>query len=174
MCIGNTYTGNTFLLKKSYFLLAVYPCVYRELIGANVCFCGNLGLSLCIQGTLIYTKVFARSGRFIPVYTGNSCDMHFIHQTNPVYPCVYRELDHCLKTVSEFVGLSLCIQGTLCQGRLGFEGGRFIPVYTGNSYLSPKAANKQAVYPCVYRELANMKVGKTRGHGLSLCIQGTR
>ena len=73
---------------------------------------------------------------------------------SPIYPCAYRELFSNDITTNQFVGLSLCIQGTLPP----------LDWTLGDS----------AVYPCVYREhVAKMAAGD-EVHGLSLCIQGTR
>ena len=107
------YTGNSSSLCLCLSLVAVYPCVYREL-----CFFvrnpnPQFGLSLCIQGTLIscplpstgfavypcvYRELFCsfhsptQARRFIPVYTGNSHPYRRPKTRPPVYPCVYREL----------------------------------------------------------------------------------
>ena len=106
------YTGNMCCWLDSNPYRSVYPCVYREhqfymMINLNFD-----GLSLCIQGTLLY--IDRRSG------------------ITAVYPCVYRE--HILfdfKIVFS-IGLSLCIQGT-CIFKPNHEVNlRFIPVYTGN------------------------------------------
>ena len=46
------YTGNSDRLNASQTTYAVYPCVYRELAAFYFQPDRNLGLSLCIQGTL--------------------------------------------------------------------------------------------------------------------------
>ena len=126
------YTGNTF--------------------NFNICCVFLSGLSLCIQGTQLIRLFRFFFVRFIPVYTGNTLTACVYSILNPVYPCVYREHDHCLKTVSEFVGLSLCIQGTLLISFINSLKSRFIPVYTGNTHFLIEPASKSPVYPCVYRE----------------------
>ena len=107
------YTGNSKLHSYATRLPSVYPCVYRELEqpqgGSN----GLNGLSLCIQGTQYHFTVRRHSGRFIPVYTGNSIGCTGLESDFSVYPCVYRELVRKQKKGENENGLSLCIQGTL-------------------------------------------------------------
>ena len=50
---------------------------------------------------------------------------------------------------------------------------RFIPVYTGNTRSTLKYWFNLSVYPCVYREHLRGALLTLKGHGLSLCIQGT-
>ena len=75
--------------------------------------------------------------------------------------------------IRQHFGLSLCIQGTLCN-QLDREALiRFIPVYTGNTLNAVDMHQLHTVYPCVYREHTNpIKLTKNI-LGLSLCIQGT-
>ena len=91
----------------------------------------------------------------------------------PVYPCVYREHIKKKGSISINIGLSLCIQGTRGYTRKRARFKRFIPVYTGNTYISERPTTLTAVYPCVYRE-HDVAIVTTIGiDGLSLCIQGT-
>ena len=92
----------------------------------------------------------------------------------PIYPCVYREHGKTLGLKSFNNGLSLCIQGTLLHlfdDRLRI---RFIPVHTGNSYVTAVKNITATVYPCAYREHNDKELPRTYYNGLSLCIQGTR
>ena len=94
--------------------------------------------------------------------------------TRAVYPCVYREhneqdAENALKS-----GLSLCIQGTQFSRKFATHGVRFIPVYTGNTFLSSSATCTTSVYPCVYREHIYSRISRESPIGLSLCIQGTQ
>ena len=148
------YTGNTQIVLNKPFACPVYPCVYRE----HRTDVGNanryIGLSLCIQGTLmnllpkkcpsrfipVYTgntlrslRLFYICRRFIPVYTGNTRSTTRSASTIAVYPCVYREHDHHSVKICTVCGLSLCIQGTPVISLFGLGFGRFIPVYTGNT-----------------------------------------
>ena len=66
------YTGNSPLVRYKHARLAVYPCVYRELMPLCLNSSGSCGLSLCIQGTRATSQATALKERFIPVYTGNS------------------------------------------------------------------------------------------------------
>ena len=71
------YTGNTVVSNSATLLFAVYPCVYREhshYIYINLYY---FGLSLCIQGTLIFSISDRACSRFIPVYTGNTQLIYF-------------------------------------------------------------------------------------------------
>ena len=69
-----------------------------------------------------------------------------------VYPCVYREHEMALVRHRIVAGLSLCIQGTHFYRYRNRCRKRFIPVYTGNTFLIPPALRGVPVYPCVYRE----------------------
>ena len=114
-----------------------------------------------------------QDARFIPVYTGNTrqCRIYLIMLS--VYPCVYREHKRMDARTNSWVGLSLCIQGTLNASGNGKGFKRFIPVYTGNT---PRIFNQNRgipVYPCVYREHLHGELVIFRSRGLSLCIQGT-
>ena len=65
------YTGNISSNLDTDDLMSVYPCVYREHCNDVDQLTGQVGLSLCIQGT--YPKYIngRETARFIPVYTGN-------------------------------------------------------------------------------------------------------
>ena len=47
-------------------------------------------------------------------------------------------------------------------------------MYTGNSFGLSAHRGDSAVYPCVYRELSEIKFALFCTYGLSLCIQGTQ
>ena len=94
-----------------------------------------IGLSLCIQGTLIKNILLFTLERFIPVYTGNARLLKSVNHAGAVYPCVYRERLLVFSNKSSFNGLSLCIQGTLMCGGCFNNKIRFIPVYTGNALI---------------------------------------
>ena len=70
-------------------------------------------------------------------------------------------------------GLSVCIQGTHSYNRAQTIAKRFIPVYTGNTFVSSGIDTTRPVYPCVYREHSKCYRLLQRRNGLSLCIQGT-
>ena len=91
---------------------SVYPCVYREHLGACSFSIVISGLSLCIQGTQYSAIHYDVAVRFIPVYTGKTFFNRLYKPTTPVYPCVYREHSRLYFASSALVGLSLCIQGT--------------------------------------------------------------
>ena len=132
------------------------------------------GLSLCIQGTRAPRATFSKNDRFIPVYTGNTLFRRVLGWRGAVYPCVYREHERFVSLRSEYSGLSLCIQGTPYYGDETIDDDRFIPVYTGNTFLLQPSAAKNTVYPCVYREHFSPFHLQNSNGGLSLCIQGTR
>ena len=72
------YTGNTLSIVTSLSNVTVYPCVYREhwvMAPQNRM---RLGLSLCVQGTQIFTKRLCNAERFIPVCTGNTICSIFV------------------------------------------------------------------------------------------------
>ena len=85
------YTGNTDSVYSEQADKKVYPCVYREHIAVLGVKGNNVGLSLCIQGTLYQRHLKMSFIRFIPVYTGNTIDFDQHSSPNAVYPCVYRE-----------------------------------------------------------------------------------
>ena len=127
------YTGNIAYPAYTEERSPVYPCVYREHYNSKhdpktdirfiPVYTGNiellkllhpraLGLSLCIQGTSRNIDDDRKNTRFIPVYTGNIEIMYASCDVLAVYPCVYREhIAHAAWTFN-FLGLSLCIQGT--------------------------------------------------------------
>ena len=86
------YTGNSAYVAVFCSQRPVYPCVYRELKRLNFVTATQYGLSLCIQGTQHQHRSIFDIFRFIPVYTGNSSFLSNKPASNPVYPCVYREL----------------------------------------------------------------------------------
>ena len=106
------YTGNTVSDAICASLSSVYPCVYREHSSHSIHYGINLGLSLCIQGTLLNKISITDGGRFIPVYTGNTSLINLCTVLPSVYPCVYREHQISLNRPEFTSGLSLCIQGT--------------------------------------------------------------
>ena len=107
------YTGNTLYYFINHKRGTVYPCVYREHMTSSLLKLSKSGLSLCIQGTQLYTLLKESTRRFIPVYTGNTKSIESHFYIHPVYPCVYREHLPCLVICAICNGLSLCIQGTL-------------------------------------------------------------
>ena len=129
------YTGNTPFWGGFSVGVTVYPCVYREHINFLILARNEVGLSLCIQGTL--PGIFAHNPH---------C---------PVYPCVYREHFYERKKSPLVGGLSLCIQGTPDGKQNTRLSARFIPVYTGNTVFYIKVMICRTVYPCVYREHPN-------------------
>ena len=147
------YTGNTYTVPRTVELITVYPCVYREHIQQAVFLPPQVGLSLCIQGTLSNWGHDPSLNRFIPVYTGNTHSNQSPFNEWAVYPCVYREHPIVISPSILPPGLSLCIQGTLVGVQKVGYFQRFIPVYTGNTAVSTVIT-------------ANLS-------GLSLCIQGT-
>ena len=151
----------------------VYPCVYREHDALKALLTDTDGLSLCIQGTHVRTYNINLKSRFIPVYTGNTCNVFRRFCCHSVYPCVYREHFTFCNFLFYFFGLSLCIQGTLQYLIILRVNKRFIPVYTGNTLRCFYCNNARAVYPCVYREHSPDFVALRVITGLSLCIQGT-
>ena len=107
------YTGNSSTWLSVVTTSTVYPCVYRELIELDIDSLAKVGLSLCIQGTRFDSAVDFVPNRFIPVYTGNSSSKNRRELLCSVYPCVYRELPVGDNFPTRYIGLSLCIQGTL-------------------------------------------------------------
>ena len=131
------------------------------------------GLSLCIQGTLLFGVHVVAHKRFIPVYTGNIYWRFSQTCQKTVYPCVYREHINAIDTNTNPTGLSLCIQGTLSLALIFAHTPRFIPVYTGNITEDGSKVTIRTVYPCVYREHKAVSNNEKQTYGLSLCIQGT-
>ena len=127
------YTGNTPASSTQTVIKTVYPCVYREHSPCLLAVMLERGLSLCIQGTRLFSVPLKPSFRFIPVYTGNT-DSFCCHCRNiAVYPCVYREHQFYMMINLNLDGLSLCIQGTHAPLYPQDSPTRFIPVYTGNT-----------------------------------------
>ena len=129
------HTGNTGIVLSRCLFSAVYPCAYREHVSSFVLFISTSGLSLCIQGTHLYSHNQFYPHRFIPVHTGNTRTEIVNRALVAVYPCAYRE--HCIATQS-----------------LASDP-RFIPVHTGNTSLASITAVLIPVYPCAYREHYN-------------------
>ena len=155
------YTGNSEVSLITSVFITVYPCVYRELSNFFSAFYRCIGLSLCIQGTLLEFQIIILCCRFIPVYTGNSHVDILMTGVGAVYPCVYRELNIYWFFLWSNRGLSLCIQGTPFNNFSYCISTRFIPVYTGNSITAFRNLMPSAVYPCVYRELDWKKFVRT-------------
>ena len=130
------YTGNTNSLSAKKSSKSVYPCVYREHQFKPQWRQLMRGLSLCIQGTQPAGWFHHPCHRFIPVYTGNTRSASCTICPSKVYPCVYREHIVPLSSSDFKAGLSLCIQGTRPTLTASNTGGRFIPVYTGNTETS--------------------------------------
>ena len=84
-------TGNTWNCVLHSALCPVYPCVYREHFNLGDKVVLNGGLSLCVQGTRVWTKKHILKKRFIPVCTGNTLRVATKEEIKAVYPCVYRE-----------------------------------------------------------------------------------
>ena len=168
------YTGNTLSIVTSLSNVTVYPCVYREhwvMAPQNRM---RLGLSLCVQGTQIFTKRLCNAERFIPVCTGNTYPAIEPLIKKPVYPCVYREHFTLQLSLRQKGGLSLCVQGTRLIRGQSLTGFRFIPVCTGNTCQNCPSNSANTVYPCVYREHYPCLIMSSPSFGLSLCVQGTR
>ena len=130
------YTGNSLDCVKIEQNFTVYPCAYRELQIMLPCMLVIIGLSLCIQGTLVLIVIITSNFRFIPVHTGNSLHVTGADTVLPVYPCAYRELQIDTQLILRYIGLSLCIQGTHSHCLTKYNHLRFIPVHTGNSNKS--------------------------------------
>ena len=147
------HTGN--IIVSCFFsqYSAVYPCAYREHMGAYQYRRRRRGLSLCIQGTCPFIFCYFSNSRFIPVHTGNITFYCGFSYSLSVYPCAYRE--H--------------VFSCFCNSTQP----RFIPVHTGNIYTPRAPPFSIAVYPCVYREHGIIEGVTDKGYGLSLCIQGT-
>ena len=152
-------TGNTSRRTGLTWAEAVYPCVYREHSIEIVETVQGTGLSLCVQGTHVMTFSYSFFIRFIPVCTGNTDSFKTRLCTAPVYPCVYREHDYIATDWEEMNGLSLCVQGTLHRIEIHYRLCRFIPVCTGNTMSLLQFRFWLPVYPCVYREHGEIKVG---------------
>ena len=90
------------------------------------------GLSLCVQGTLVFPIHTPLPARFIPVCTGNIALNGNVYIVISVYPCVYREHGRLERGGYPIIGLSLCVQGTFPLILRLTAGARFIPVCTGN------------------------------------------
>ena len=129
------YTGNIDINLPSVVLPSVYPCVYREHHQVWNQSHHLIGLSLCIQGTLLNNINILPRCRFIPVYTGNMFFNAWWIPCVSVYPCVYREHWNVIFKIHWRCGLSLCIQGTCQPYGDDQRKGRFIPVYTGNIFI---------------------------------------
>ena len=142
---------------KSYFP-AVYPCTYREHAEDVKTNRGVDGLSLYIQGTWRFIRLYTRGIRFIPVHTGNIFIFYSSRLVNAVYPCTYREHILIMHFQQMRGGLSLYIQGTCSRWNHNRSARRFIPVHTGNIPLSDYSCLYPPVYPCTYREHTNYNI----------------
>ena len=91
-----------------------------------------------------------------------------------VYPCTYRELPIAKSDTLRQTGISLYLQGTLDVKNISRREERYIPVPTGNSWSQTKNTVSGLVYPCTYRELANLNNILVSTGGISLYLQGTQ
>ena len=91
-----------------------------------------------------------------------------------VYPCTYRELFKYCAVINNRLGISLYLQGTRCNIKSIWDGIRYIPVPTGNSYYYFQREFEFPVYPCTYRELFSWAVSLEFQFGISLYLQGTQ
>ena len=133
----------------------------------------TIGISLYLQGTLIFFLLFMLIDRYIPVPTGNSQPENRIKHKIRVYPCTYRELKWGIRTINWGRGISLYLQGTLDHECIGIYLPRYIPVPTGNSVVSNTITECHTVYPCTYRELPYATQTMLDDAGISLYLQGT-
>ena len=85
-------TGNSSPIKNSIYLIAVYPCTYRELCLQFDQVFVHHGISLYLQGTPVKFIFDVAIVRYIPVPTGNSRLSGASLGVFAVYPCTYREL----------------------------------------------------------------------------------
>ena len=148
MCIGNTCTSIASVRKNT-----VYPYVYREHLNKYSSINEEIGLSLCVQGTLIKSVLQVMRARFISMCIGNTFVITTSTVPIAVYPYVYREHDVSPATALIDSGLSLCVQGTHQNVHSNLSNLRFIPMCIGNTQTYPH--NIDQLY------------------GLSLCVQGT-
>ena len=167
------HIGNTASCKYSICVDAVYPYAYREHAFYIIDIIIIYGLSLCIQGTRIFSYLQQMSVRFIPMHIGNTTTASNDPISCAVYPYAYREHAWQMRQQMLLIGLSLCIQGTPLCPHLARQCGRFIPMHIGNT--SSATVNKLlgAVYPYAYREHRLSHKAFYYYNGLSLCIQGT-
>ena len=66
------YAGNSKNMESIWEVDAVHPRLRGELCGKRYGSCGLAGSSPLTRGTQILVRGFARVGRFIPAYAGNS------------------------------------------------------------------------------------------------------
>ena len=112
--------------------------------------------------------------RFIPAYTGNSPGGTRRRRSLSVHPRVHGELDlstieRCHKT-----GSSPRTRGTPYSYLLAWTLTRFIPAYTGNSFLRPMERIGSPVHPRVHGELFSNSLFNTPSSGSSPRTRGTR
>ena len=169
MHIGNTDFCLPYLIQ-----LTVYPYAYREHYLCCCKFVPKLGLSLCIQGTLIPSRSCFNLYRFIPMHIGNTTYATIGLISHAVYPYAYREHLVIKPNKEGRDGLSLCIQGTHSPEVYGARVNRFIPMHIGNTHLMLQLFSFHTVYPYAYREHDWLIFCSILFCGLSLCIQGTR
>ena len=131
------------------------------------------GISLYLQGTLIFFINKIIIYRYIPVPTGNSKSDHETVISLPVYPCTYRELFKFNHREPLQNGISLYLQGTHVQACYELLYPRYIPVPTGNSKSFGFSSLHPTVYPCTYRELEIFGFDIISHRGISLYLQGT-
>ena len=127
-CMGNS-PRRSFACRR----VAVHPHVHGELPGISQDCSTTIGSSPRAWGTLTSTHKTTTSPRFIPTCMGNSRGRSVSASGGPVHPHVHGELVDVHVVLSQESGSSPRAWGTLFDGILEGDDGRFIPTCMGNS-----------------------------------------
>ena len=111
--------------------------------------------------------------RFIPAYTGNSSRGSSPRGTGSVHPRVHGELYRRGELPDPVGGSSPRTRGTPRSQELPRRCPRFIPAYTGNSFLLSVALRPSTVHPRVHGELLNLSNNNRLDYGSSPRTRGT-
>ena len=114
------------------------------------------------------------ASRFIPVCTGNTCELAFFTISVAVHPRVYGEHIGGSGRYLLPSGSSPCVRGTRSNRCDATHISRFIPVCTGNTPTVRVSGFFSSVHPRVYGEHRSNRNAVMPGIGSSPCVRGTR
>ena len=132
------------------------------------------GSSPCLRGTLHRQHPGQPNSRFIPVLTGNTAPSAALTGSYAVHPRAYGEHWCQVRVLTNSIGSSPCLRGTLLSPHPKHPPGRFIPVLTGNTCLLVYLYMYDSVHPRAYGEHSVMSLTRKTRCGSSPCLRGTR
>ena len=148
------YTGNSRRPRRRQPHRSVHPRVHGELVSYKYTPNTATGSSPRTRGTHLGGGRPVEQDRFIPAYTGNSSSGITLIDCIPVHPRVHGELISAFLKSFILFGSSPRTRGTQILNLLHHLLIRFIPAYTGNSFMGVSWVSRKSVHPRVHGELA--------------------